>query len=191
MLCVYVCVFMFPANNFYIFIIIFLLYLIEHSCSNCLQVLVHLDHLGLAFPDCLFPWEWMELSWFTICWIIFYWILEIMTLLYEDSWILFLQRVLLFCFCRQLTWVDPNCLACGGQHLKSQLFCSLQLSWLESALHRCGSEASQRRGQTLHPDCETLFWGSPFLDSSLTLWWHWLIWEPCTGASVQKEQTFS
>lgn len=69
-------------------------YPIEHNYSSCVKVLIHLHHLRLTFADCLFPWEWMKLSWFTICWIILDWILEVVNLLYEDSWILFLQRML-------------------------------------------------------------------------------------------------
>lgn len=47
-------------------------------------------------------------------------ILEIVNLLYENSWILFLQRIWML-FCRQWTWPDSNCFACGDQQLKSQL----------------------------------------------------------------------
>ena len=43
-----------------------------------------------------------------------------MNLLYENSWILFLQRIWML-FCRQWTWPDSTCFACGEQQLKSQL----------------------------------------------------------------------
>lgn len=43
-----------------------------------------------------------------------------MNLLYENSWILFRQRIWML-FCRQWTWSDCNCFACGEQLLKSQL----------------------------------------------------------------------
>ena len=43
-----------------------------------------------------------------------------MNLLYENSWILFLQRIWML-FCRQWTWSDSNGFARGEQQLKSQL----------------------------------------------------------------------
>lgn len=44
-------------------------------------------------------------------------------LLFKDCGsVILLRTLLLFGFCRQLTWLDSSCLACGEQHLQSQLF---------------------------------------------------------------------
>lgn len=74
-----------------------------------------------------------------------------MNLLYEDSWVLFLQRILLFCFCRQWTQTPTVLLGVSSSlNLSYHYNYFLEQSWLESALNMCDSDVSQRYGQRYH-----------------------------------------
>lgn len=114
-----------------------------------------------------------------------------MNVLYEDFWIPFLRRMLMFWFCRQWTWLGGQ-LSCPWWAASPGSVVSFSLAGaLESALHVGGSQVSLRWEQRWHTDCEPLLWAPCFLDSSFLSWWPWWMWDPFPGSSVQKYSRFS
>lgn len=100
-----------------------------------------------------------------------------MNLLYENSWILFLQRIWML-FCRQWTWSDSNGFARGEQQLKSQLLL-LFLSPAEligvCLIHTVVQRQLGMWAEITHRLQDPSLGLSLFLGPTLTPWWHWLI----------------
>ena len=100
-----------------------------------------------------------------------------MNLLYENSWILFLQRIWML-FCRQWTWSDSNGFAHGEQQLKSQLLL-LFLSPAEligvCLIHTVVQRQLGMWAEITHRLQDPSLGLSLFLGPTLTPWWHWLI----------------